>query len=163
MLWRCDNNVQMGVAEEGDRPKELGHPEFQTELGTSTISLMCRMKKTLCGTGKMVIMDSDFCVLIGLIGKFYRGLYGSVLVNENKYCPTGIYCDQINAHCGKRYICEHEFFSGNWKGVNFDVFAKKETNYIIIMIPTYSGLIVHDNQKEEYQYSKVQVIKFKYE
>ena len=50
----------------------------------------------------------------------------------------------------KREIGEHDCHSGNWKGVGFDVFVVKYTNYNMIMMFTYSGLTVGGDQKEEY-------------
>ena len=56
----------------------------------------------------------------------------------------------------------HDCHSVNWKGVDFDVFVVKDLNYNMIMIPTYSGIMVCGDQKEEYQLSKGKVITCKY-
>ena len=110
-------------------------------------------------------MDSGFSVLKGLLGVFERGVYGSALVKKHIYWPTGTYGEYINAHFEKIYIGEHECLSWNWKGVDFDVFVVKEPKYIIdfkvssnwilytimIMMSTYSGLVVRDDKKEGYQ------------
>ena len=42
---------------------------------------------------------------------------------------------------------EHDCLSVNWKGVYFDVIVVKEENYNIIIIFTYSGLMVCEGQK----------------
>ena len=50
----------------------------------------------------------------------------------------------------KKEIGDHDCHSVNWKGVEFDVFVVKDMNYNMIMMPTYSGIMVRDDQKEEY-------------
>ena len=39
----------------------------------------------------MVIMDSGFCVMKGLIGMYDRGIYDSASTKKRIYCPPGIY------------------------------------------------------------------------
>ena len=86
------------LVEGKDRPKDLGRPNFETELEKSTMALMWRMTKPLWVTGKAVIMDIVFYVLKGLIGMYDRGVYDSEVVKKRRYWPSGIYGDQINAH-----------------------------------------------------------------
>ena len=50
----------------------------------------------------------------------------------------------------KKEIGDHDCHSVNWKGVEFDVFVVKDMNYNMIMMSTYSGIMVRDDQKEEY-------------
>ena len=57
---------------------------------------------------------------------------------------------------------DHDCHLGNWGLVDFDVFVEKELNYKMIMMSTYSGLMVHYDQKEEYKFSKGQVLMFNY-
>ena len=62
------------------------------------MALMCRTTKPLRGKGKMVIMDSGFCVLKVLVGIYERGVYGISVTKKRIYWPEVIYGDQINAH-----------------------------------------------------------------
>ena len=45
----------------------------------NTVSLLLRMYKTIVGTGKVLILDSGFCVLNGLIQLMKRGFYAGAL------------------------------------------------------------------------------------
>ena len=54
--------------------------------------------KQLWRTLNKVITESGFCVLKGLVYIYDRVVYGSSLVKNCIYWPTGIYVDQINAH-----------------------------------------------------------------
>ena len=49
------------VVEGKDRPRVMVKKEFE-EKGAAA-SLMVRMTKSLCGTGKVVVVDSGLCVL----------------------------------------------------------------------------------------------------
>ena len=57
----------------------------------------------------------------------------------------------------KRKHCEHDCLSINFTVVDFYVVFVKEKNYNMIMISTYSGIIVCECQKEECLISKVKV------
>ena len=57
-------------------------------------------------------------------------------------------------------ICEHDCLSRNLMGVYLCVFVVKYPNYNMIMMSTHSGLMVCDDQKEEYKMSKGKKITF---
>ena len=63
--------------------------------------------------------------------------------------------------CKKMKIGEHECLSGNFKGLDFDVFVVKEPYCNMIMMYTYSGTMVNNYQNQEYQLSKVKDLTFK--
>ena len=42
---------------------------------------------------------------------------------------------------------DNDCLSGNWKGVNFDIFVVKNKKYSIIMMSTNYGLIVCEGKK----------------
>ena len=60
---------------------------------------MWNMKKPLWATGKTYIMESSLCVLKGLVGMIYIGIYGSLLVKKFRNWKTGIHRYETNAHC----------------------------------------------------------------
>ena len=66
------------IVEGKDRPKELPKP-MHHERG-KTIGLMIRLCKLPFNTGKVVIFDSGFCILEGLIELRKKGVFGSKLI-----------------------------------------------------------------------------------
>ena len=92
-------------------------------------------------------MESNLCVLKGLVGMLDIGIYGSLLVNNFRNLKTGINGYEINAHLKKK--SDNECLSGHWKGVNFDIFVVKNKKYYIIMMSTNSGLMVCEGKKNE--------------
>ena len=62
------------LVEGKDHPPENGTPEYE-DRGGKTVGLLLRMSKLLWRTGKVVVLDSGFCVLKGLIELKSRNLY----------------------------------------------------------------------------------------
>lgn len=64
----------MEMVEGKGRAKDLGRMEFE-ELG-KTVGLLLRMTRPIWNTGRVVILDSGFCVLSGIVELAKRGLHG---------------------------------------------------------------------------------------
>ena len=77
------------LVEGRDCPQELGEPKFNNK-GGKTIGLMLRMTKPIWNTGRLVILDSGFCVLKGLIELAKQGVYGAALIKKRRYWPKYI-------------------------------------------------------------------------
>ena len=105
------------------RTKELGSQYFQGGMGTPAMKFMSDMIKPLWVIGKTYIMESSLCVLEGLVGMIYIGIYRSLLVKKFRNCKTGIHRYEINAHSLKNIY--NDCLSGHWEGVNFDIFVVK--------------------------------------
>ena len=65
------------IVEGSDHPIPMGRPEFDTSTNMKTVGLMLRLTRSLWNNGKAVIMDSDFCVLKGVLIIRKRRVYGS--------------------------------------------------------------------------------------
>ena len=126
--------------------KDLESSDLQGGLGTLDMSLMCNTKKPLWVTCKTYIMYSSLYVLKGLVGMLVRGIYGILLVKkfrnmENRYV-------RIWNQCPLFKNIDNDFLSGNWMGVNFDIFFVKNKMYNIIMMSTNSGIVVYEGKNE---------------
>ena len=69
------------LVERKDRPRQLGKKEFD-DLGGPTIGLMVRMTCNLWHTGKVITMDSGFCVSLGIVQLHLKGVYGQALIKK---------------------------------------------------------------------------------
>ena len=74
------------LVEGKDRPAQLGR--HQHEERGKTVGLLLRMTKSISGTGKVVIMDSGFCVLEALIALREVSVYGSALIKKADSGPN---------------------------------------------------------------------------
>ena len=68
------------IVEGKDSPGQIGRTEFYEEGGTVLIVL--QLTKSLFGTGKLVILDSGFCVLKAIVSLKKWGVYASALIKN---------------------------------------------------------------------------------
>jgi hypothetical protein len=97
------------LVEGKDRPREL--PLQYSEKG-KTSGLLLRMTSPIHGTGKVVIMDSGFCVLDALLALKSVGVFGSALIKKRRYWPKGIDGDEINRHMAGKEVGECNAIKG---------------------------------------------------
>ena len=67
----------------------MERPEFETSPNMKTIELMLRLTRVMWNTGKLVIMDSGFFFLKGILEMSKRGVYGSALIKKRRYLAWG--------------------------------------------------------------------------
>eukprot|EP00051_Salpingoeca_urceolata_P019793 m.292176 g.292176 ORF g.292176 m.292176 type:complete len:383 (+) comp19483_c0_seq3:1492-2640(+) len=86
------------LVEGKDRPSSGPHatPEF-VDKG-KTVGLLLRMTKALWGSSRVVILDSGFCVLDGIIELAKRGLFSTAQIKKKGHWPKGIQGNSIIAH-----------------------------------------------------------------
>jgi len=69
----------MELVEGKDEPKEGRGPKEFEQLG-KTVGLLLRLTKTIWGTAKLVVLDSGFCALQGIIELKKRGVFAAALI-----------------------------------------------------------------------------------
>ncbi len=76
------------IVEGKDRPVKLqNQTNKKSEYGAIIGILLC-LAKVLYNMGKVVIHDSEFCVLQGLIELRKVGVFASTVIKERKYWPN---------------------------------------------------------------------------
>ncbi len=94
IMWRV--KLQEGK----DRPKDAnGHPRFpsQYENHSKTAALMLEMTKPIHNTGKVVTMDSGFCVTVGILALHDAGVFGQALIKKRgRFWPKHVPGNQID-------------------------------------------------------------------
>ena len=94
-MWRV--KIQEGK----DKPMDGRRPRYpsQFECYSATAKLMLEMKKPIFNTGKVVTMDSGFCVTAGILAMHDHGVYGQALIKKRGKCwPRHVPGDQIEQH-----------------------------------------------------------------
>ena len=95
------------------------------------------MLEPIFGRGNVVIFDSGFCILKGIVELKKHGDYASALIKMLKYWLKYIKGELIKAHFENANVGN----CGSWKGsmdkVNFHVYAMKEPSYIMSLMSTY--------------------------
>ena len=134
------------LVEGKDRPRQSPTPEFEDQ--GKTASLLLRLCKCLYRTGKIVILDSGFCVLKAIIALKKVGVYSSALVKKRRYWPKYIKGEEIKAYFEDIETGVTKRLPGELEGEKFDLFCLKEPDYVMTLMSTYGSLNKLADQKE---------------
>ena len=160
IMWRI--KLQEGK----DRPKKPdGSFAFATEFEragfTKTASLMLFMTKNIHHTGKIVTMDSGFCVKVGIEAMDKYGVYGQALIKKKRYWPRGVPGDQIDEHFNNKALGYSETLKQVADGKQFLIHCTKEEKYVTKLMSTH-GLINEVPDHTTYRYVNGEWVSFKY-
>ena len=128
ILW------QMELVEGKDSPSEI-IPKFNNQW--KTVGLLLRVLEPIFGKGMVVILDSGFCVLKGIVELKKRGIYASALIKKRKYWTKYIKGDVIGQHFDEKSVGDCDSWKGNMDEVPFHVYAMKEPDYVMSLMSTY--------------------------
>ena len=134
----CKSGImwQVELVEGKDEPKQKPTPEFDA-IGGNTTSLLLRLCKPIFHTGKLVVLDSGFCVLHALIELKKRGVFAASLIKKRRYWPKYIKGDAIRHHFDSKEVGDADSWPGKFDNENFHVFAMKEPDYVMSLMSTY--------------------------
>ena len=128
ILW------QMELVEGKDSPSQI-IPKFSNK-GT-TVGLLLHVLVPIFAKGMVVILDSGFCVLRGMIELKKRGVYASTLIKKHKYWPKHIKGAEIKVHFDGKDVGDCNSWKGMMEEVPFHVYAMKEPNYVMSLMSTH--------------------------
>jgi hypothetical protein len=144
-----------------DRPKELGDPKFLGDGNSKTDALMLRMAEPLFGTGSVLMFDSGFCSINGMVQLAKRGVYSSCVIKKKKYWPKGIDGDEIESHMAGKAIGVSECRQGTKDGVKFHLTTYNDSTCNCKMMATFGTNTA--GGKDRFRYTEDHgVYKFKY-
>jgi hypothetical protein len=82
-----------------------------------------RLTESIHHSGRVVIMDSGFCVLKGLVQLASVGVYASAVIKTRRYWPKYIDGAAIDSHFDFKEISTTDSLPGTLDGTNFKVFV----------------------------------------
>ena len=139
IMWGID------LVEGKDHPRQLGQLEYE-ELG-SMVGLLLRMLFPIFHLGFVVILDSGFCVLKGIVELPKKGVFASALIKERRYWLKYIRGDEVKEHFNDKEVGDANSWGGKLEDVLFHVFVMKEPDYVMSLMSTY-GTNVRDGYNE---------------
>ena len=152
----CDGitNIMYGIeiVEGKDAPAEREKSEY-SEKGP-TVGLLLRLCKSLYNTGKVVILDSGFCVLKGLIELRKVGVFASAVIKKRRYWPKDVPGDVMNERVNDRGLGYADSVKGTQDNIPYNLFMMKDKNFIMKLMSTYGGLTMKPDQKKTYRWYK---------
>ena len=155
IMWRI--KIQEGK----DRPKKPdGSWAFPSKFEgtntkngqkyTKTSTLMCEMTENIHGTGKIVSMDSGFCVTAGILHMHAHGVFGQSLIKKRKYWPKHVPGDLIDRHFEGKPLGHAETYRQVIDGVTFNVHCTRDDRFVTKMMSTH-GLLEPVNDHTTYR------------
>lgn len=158
------------LVEGKDAPPERGAPMFD-EFG-KTVGLLLRLTQSIWYSGKVIILDSGFCVLKGLIELKKKGLYASALIKKRRYWPKHVKGDDVKEHFADKAVGEADAWYGIFENHPWHLFAMKEPTYCMMLMSTYGTLermgkmnyrnFVGNAPQHSFQYPEVVANHYKY-
>lgn len=133
------------MVEGKDEPKEL---KIQYQQHGKTSGLLLRLTRSIWGRGKVVILDSGFCVLRGIVELLKKGVYSSALIKKRRYWPKYVDGAAIDTHFENIEVGGCDALPGVLDGVQFHIFGMKEPDYTMKLMSTYGSLTAKDDQRE---------------
>ena len=132
----CSLGIMWGIdlVEGKDRPPQLGIQQYDN-FG-STVGLLLHMLLPIYHRGFVVILDSRFGVLEGIIELRKKGVFASALIKKWHYWQKYINRDDIKAHFDNETVGDAD----SWATI-------KELDYVMLLMSTYETND-HDNRKE---------------
>ena len=125
ILW------QMELVKEKDYPSEI-IPKYNNQ--GKTVGLLLRVLEPIFTRGNVVILDSGFCMLKGIVELKKHGVYASALIRKWKYWPKYIKGDAIRDNFKNKNVCDCD----SWKGTMEEVlYTMKEHDYMMSLMSTY--------------------------
>ena len=93
-------------------------------------TLMIEMKNPIHQTGKIVSMDSGFCVSVGIIAMHDYGVYGQFLIMKRRYWPKNVPRDAIDSYFANKELGSAKTFSQVINKKPFLVHCHKDDRYV---------------------------------
>ena len=98
------------------------------------IGLMIPVMRSICITGKVVIMDRNFYLLKLISEMRKRGFYGSALIKKRRYWPRGFHRYSMYDYFSVKTFGDVGCCSGEWGKTSLNVFVLKDPDYNIMMM-----------------------------
>eukprot|EP00977_Amphora_coffeiformis_P000513 scaffold130_cov151-Amphora_coffeaeformis.AAC.2 len=126
---------QIELVEGKDRPPEMAPPEHADQ--GKTVGLLLRLTEPIWHSSRVVILDSGFCVLKGIIALRQKGVFASALIKKRRYWPAYVPGDDIDRHFDDKEVGYVDALQGYLEDRPFHVFAMKEPDYVMKLMSTY--------------------------
>ena len=142
----ADTNViwQLEIREGKDQPQEL--PKQHDNKG-KTVGTLLHLTKPIHGSGKLVVLDSGFCVLQGLVELKKLGVFAHAVTNKRRYWSKHVKGDDIIQHFANKEVGSADALRGQLDGVPVYIYGMKEPDYTMMLMATYGTSAEQGDEK----------------
>jgi hypothetical protein len=156
--WDCGNEYHtiacgmssiifyMEMVEGKARPKEMEKPEFEN-LG-KTVGLLLRLTRPIWNSGRVVVLDSGFCVIQAIVELKKKGVHSAALIKKRRYWPKYILGETIKEHFINKDVGLVDCWNGELDNIPITLFCMKEPDYIMTLMSTYGTVNEEGDEKK---------------
>ena len=150
----ANTNIMYAIemVEGKDAPKERPPPEHSDK--GPTVGLLLRLTAALFNTGKVVILDSGFCVLQGLIELRKVGVFSSAVIKKRRYWPKHVPGDIMDERMKDKPLGACDSIKGIMDEVPYNLFCMKDKDFVMKLMSTYGGLVETRGQEKTWRWFK---------
>ena len=145
------------LVEGKDAPKEV--PQEFSELG-KTVGLLLRLTKSIWGSSKVLVLDSGFCVLKGIVELRKKGIFAAALIKKRRYWPRYIKGDKIKKYFEDKAVGTVDAMKGKLDDVAVEIHCLKEPDYTMMLMASYGTMeLIGEDKKRTYIQNNVSIEK----
>ena len=131
---------------EGENALHQAPPKVYDDFGKNYWSL--HVTSTLmCHTGCVVVLDSGFRVLQGIVELCKKGVFAAAQIKKRCYWPKHIPGEAIVSHFAAKDVGHIDALQGQLDGVPLHVLCMKEEDYMSMLMSTYGTQEQMGNEK----------------
>jgi hypothetical protein len=134
------------IVEGSDTPSQ--RPQDPNKRLGKTVGLLLRLCKPIYSRGFVVILDSGFCVLRGIIELWKKGVFAATVIKKRKYWPKHVPGAVMDKRMEAKAVGDCDSLPGTLEGVPYDLFVLKDAGYTMKIMSTYGSLLVNDGKKD---------------
>jgi hypothetical protein len=140
------------LVEGSDTPPQ--RPRDPNERLGKTVGLLLRLCKPIYSRGFVVILDSGFCVLRGIVELRKKGVFAAAVIKKRKYWPKHVPGAAMDERMEAKAVGDCDSLPGTLEGIPYDLFVLKDAGYTMKIMSTYGSLLVSDGQKDSIRHYK---------
>ncbi len=146
----CGIMFGIHLSEGKDRPEELRRMDDPQRHG-KTVNLLKTLCSPLQDSGKILVLDSGFCVLAGIIVLVsVLGIYAAAQIKKRCYWPLNVPGESIKNHMKDKPNGTLETVCGEQNGIRYSIFCLKEPSYCSMIMSTYGSLAMTDYEASRF-------------
>ena len=119
----------------------------RTRQQRETVGTLLHLTKPIHRSGKLVVLDSGFCVLQGLVELKKLGVFAHALIKKCWYWPRHVSRDDIIQHFANEEVGSADALQGQLDGVPVYIYSMKEPDYTMMLMATYGTLVKQGEEK----------------
>ena len=98
------------------------------------------MLRPLYHIASVVVLNSRFCVVQGLVELLKVGVFAAALIKKRRYWPKYVEGEKIKEHFESKPVGFADALPGTMDGVPFHISCQKAPNYVMMFMTTYGTL-----------------------